>query len=221
VSHRYESNSADESVVGLKFLYRPGVEPTAPLVVLVHGRAGNRGVMWTFERVIPEHCHVVSFEAFLPDPLGGWSWWDMTAEGSKRDAIGLAAHKLQQSMRAFLDLRGLKPCRSVALGFSQGSGVITAATFLGLGSFDAVAVLAGFVFLPEVVPDHAKSIPVFIAHGTLDETVSIEKARRAAKALQELGNPLLFVEEEVGHKVGIQGTRALKKWLIEQLGSHD
>lgn len=221
MSYRYESNPVDESAVGLKFLYRPGTESTAPLVVLVHGRAGNRGVMWTFERAIPEHCHVVSFEAFLPDPLGGWSWWDMTEEGSKREAIGLAARKLQQAVRAFLALRNLRPCRSIALGFSQGSGVITADTFLGLGSFDAVAVLAGFVFLPEVVPDHAKTIPVFIAHGTLDETVSIEKARRGAEALQELGNSLVFVEEEVGHKVGIQGTRALKKWLVEQLGSHN
>lgn len=217
MSNRHESTASEEARIGLKFLYRPGANPFAPLVVLVHGRAGNRGVMWTFERTIPEHCHVVAFEAFLPDPLGGWSWWDMTQAGPKREAIALAAKKLHDALTAFVDLRGLSPQKSIALGFSQGSGVITAASFLGIHIFSAVGVLAGFVFLPESVPAEARGVSVFIAHGTLDETVLVEKARQGVQALQGLGVPVEYVEEEVGHKVGIQGTRALKQWLVEQL----
>ena len=210
---RHESTQAEEDAVGLKFFYRRGESSSSPLVVLIHGRAGNRGVMWTFERGIPHECHVVSFEAFLPDPLGGWSWWDMTAPGSKKEAITYAAKKCAVALEAFVKLYSLTPSTIVALGFSQGSVLASAAAFLGFAPFDAVGVLAGFVFLPEGSDVTYKTSSVFVAHGTNDETIPVEKARVGVKALRDLGLDVVYVEEEVGHKVGIQGTRALKEWL--------
>jgi len=210
---RHESTTSEESVVGLKFLYRPGADPTSPLVVLVHGRAGNRGVMWTFERAIPEGCHVVSFEAFLSDPLGGWSWWDMTVAGSKQEAIVFASNKLQSSLNSLLGLYGLEPTILVGLGFSQGSVLLSAVTFLGLVEFDAIAVLAGFVYLPSESTSLNKIPEVFVAHGSLDETIPVSKAQSGVEALRALGVRVEYVEEAVGHKVGVQGTRALKQWL--------
>jgi phospholipase/carboxylesterase len=183
----------------------------------MHGRAGNRDVMWTFERGIPHGCHVVSFEAFLPDPLGGWSWWDMTTAGSKREAIVYAAKKCSVALEAFVKLRSLNPSKIIGLGFSQGSVLVTAAAFLGFAPFDALGVLAGFVFLPEVSGVAYKTSSVFIAHGTNDETISVQKARDCLVALKGLGLDVVYVEEEVGHKVGVQGTRALKEWLSIQL----
>jgi predicted esterase len=174
--------------------------------------------MWTFERAIPEACQVVSFEAFLHDPIGGWSWWDMAVAGSKHEAIVNAAHKLRAGIEAFTTLYGLQPTARVGLGFSQGSVLLSAVTLLGLSPFDAIAVLAGFVYLPPegVAP---KKIPdVFIAHGSQDETIPVSKARRGVEALQKMGVPVEYVEEEVGHKVGIQGTRALKQWVLRQVG---
>jgi predicted esterase len=215
---RRESTVAEEGVVGLKFLYRPGASTDSPLVVLVHGRAGNRGVMWTFERNVPSDSHVVAVEAFLPDALGGWSWWDITTPGSQKEAIVYAAHKLKTFLEGFVRLHGLGPRRLMGIGFSQGSVLVSAATSLQLIPFDAIGVLAGFVYLPDEGV-HLNKIPhVFVAHGTQDETISVEKARRGVEALQTRGVPVQYVEEEVGHKVGIQGSRALKQWVQDQLG---
>jgi predicted esterase len=174
--------------------------------------------MWTFERAIPEGCHVVSFEAFLPDPIGGWSWWGMTVSGSKQAAIVYAAHKFRGSLEAFVGLYGLKPGSLVGLGFSQGSVLLSAVTFLGLVAFDAIAILAGFVYLPSDSTSLKKLPDVFVAHGSLDETIPVLKAQSGVEALRKFGVRVEYVEEPVGHKVGIQGTRALKRWLQSALG---
>ncbi len=57
-----------------------------------------------------------------------------------------------------------------------------------------------------------------MAHGTRDEVISIERARRGAKLLENLGLPVTQVEDDVGHKIGVQGTRALRNWLHELIG---
>jgi len=215
---RHESNPNEEAAVGLRFLYRPGANATAPLVVLVHGRAGDRTVMWMFERGIPADCHVVAFEAFLPDALGGWSWWDMSVSGSKREAILFAADRLTRGLERFLSLYSLTPSCRIGLGFSQGSILVSGVALQRLFEFDGVGVLAGAVFRPIESRGESGQTSFFIAHGSLDQTIPVEQARAGVADLQNLGFKVQYVEEEVGHKVGVQGTRALKGWLMGVLG---
>jgi phospholipase/carboxylesterase len=212
---RRESTIGEEGVVGLKFFYRQGATPTSPLAVFVHGRAGNRGVMWTFDRVIPQDYHIVSFEAFLPDPIGGWSWWHVSGapSESKKEEIVYAAHKLRHAVESLQGLLGIAPEKMIALGFSQGGILVSAATFLELLPFAAIGVLASSLFLPNDLPEFRCRPRVFVAHGTLDETIPVERARVGSQALEARGLAVRYVEEDVGHKVGIQGVRALKQWI--------
>jgi predicted esterase len=214
---RHESTPHEEAAVGLRFLYRSGAHATAPLVVLVHGRAGDRTVMWMFERSIPADCHVVSFEAFLPDALGGWSWWDISSPGSKSEAILVAADRLSRALEGFLAIYSLTPTHRIGLGFSQGSILVSGVALKGLFEFDGVGVLAGAVFRP-IESSIAGGASFFIAHGSLDQTIAVTQARAGAADLEKLGFKVQYVEEEVGHKVGVQGTRALKGWLMGVLG---
>ena len=47
---------------------------------------------------------------------------------------------------------------------------------------------------------------------------SIERARQSAALFGGLGLDVTLVEDDVGHKVGVEGTRALKTWLFGVLG---
>jgi predicted esterase len=107
----------------------------------------------------------------------------------------------------------------MGLGFSQGSVLVSAAVSLQLISFDAIGVLAGFVFLPDEGVRIGKLPSVFVAHGTQDDTVSVTKARRGVEALRALGADVQYVEEDVGHKVGIEGSRALKQWVLQRVST--
>ena len=59
---------------------------------------------------------------------------------------------------------------------------------------------------------------VFVAHGTKDDVITVDRARQSVKLLRELGLDVTYIEDEVAHKVGILGTRALKTWLYGALG---
>jgi len=213
---KQEGDSVDVEDIGLAFNYRLASEHNAPLVVFVHGRAGNRNVMWTFERCVPPSWSIVSFQAFLPDPIGGWSWWKMTDSGNSRTAIMQACERLSQALSRFLVRFSLQPQLRLGCGFSQGAVLVSAAGLSGAVCFDGFAVLAGFFFLPKEI-DGSTALPqrVFVAHGTKDETISVERARDSVRELQSIGIPVNYVEEEVGHKVGIQGTRALRDWFFD------
>lgn len=223
---RQPSTAEQEAIVGLPFLYRAGQDRSAPLAVLLHGRAGTREVIWMFERQVPPTAAVLSLQAPLaePAPLGGFSWWRLDADEEERiAAVHHAVARLTDAIERFLELHELRPTRRIALGFSQGAALISAAILSQRLRVDGAALLAGFVVEPPEPPTvqasfvHGKP-KVFVAHGTKDEVISIERARRGAKLLESLGLAVTHVEDEVGHKVGIQGNRALKKWLDETLG---
>jgi predicted esterase len=170
--------------------------------------------MWAFERTLPEHANVVSFEAFLPDPLGGWSWWDMTSDKPIEPEILKARDRLHFAIEHFIELFSLRPSMTIGIGFSQGSVLLSAAVLTGTLQLDGLGILAGFVSRLGETALIRGNPKVFVAHGTADEVLSIEKARTGVNRLRSAGLTVTFVEEEgVGHKLGIQGMRALKEWF--------
>ncbi len=169
--------------------------------------------MWSFERCVPHGAGIVAFEGFLPDAIGGFSWWDMTAEGPKRGAIAAAASRVSFALERFIDLQGLAPSRIVALGFSQGGVLLSSAVLAGELEVAGLGVLAGLVPKADGGPRVRGCPKVFMAHGTKDEVIPIERARHGAETLRALSLDVCLVEDDVGHKVGIEGTRALKAWL--------
>lgn len=213
---RQESSNSDEEFVGLKFLYRPGASNDAPLIVLVHGRGGNVQVMWSFERSLPADAAVVSFEATLPDKeVGGKSWWELGAtEPAGSEEVLSAVRRVSYALSAFIQLQGLNPTTTVFLGFSQGAALIAAGLVSGALHGDGFGLLCGFI------PRFVASAPaidgtpqVFVGHGTLDRTVSVERAQWGVQFLRDQGLMVTFIEEEVEHKLGIQCTRGLRTWL--------
>jgi predicted esterase len=96
--------------------------------------------------------------------------------------------------------------------------LVSAVALRDLFPFDGIAVLAGFVLLPTEPRMLRKKPRFFIAHGSLDERVPVAQAHEGVAGLEKLGIEVQYVEEEVGHKVGIEGTRALKGWLVRTLG---
>lgn len=212
---RVISTPSDEQFVGLRHIHRLHADCSAPLIVLVHGRAGTAEVMWAFDRVLPPDASVVSIQAFLPDAAGGFSWWDISSTEAKEPRILGAADRLEFAVERFIALHELSPRTTVALGFSQGSVVLSAGFLRGTLQLGALGVLAGSVFQGKTPPPSKLGGRVFIAHGTEDEIVTVDKARSGVAYIERLGIPVTYVEEPAGHKIGIQGMKALKGFLAE------
>lgn len=90
------------------------------------------------------------------------------------------------------------------LGFSQGAALAYALAFLHPQRVRKLAGLAGF--LPEGCEALARNLPmkgkrIFVAHGSLDELVPIEKGRQSVAVLRQAGGEVTYCEDEVGHKL--------------------
>jgi len=54
---------------------------------------------------------------------------------------------------------------------------------------------------------------IFVAHGTLDQMVPIDRARASIGLLEQAGAQVTYCEDEVGHKLSANCLRALEAYL--------
>jgi phospholipase/carboxylesterase len=198
-------------------LFRIKSNPTAGdlSVLMLHGWSGDENVMWVLETVLPQTRLLVAPRGLYPIKSGGFQW--SAGSGSLEssfadfragaDAVDAVIDDLVQ--RDQLDLEQL-----VLMGFSQGAALSFAIARMADFRPRALICLAGFV--PKGETDKLSGIPVFWGHGNRDELVPIERARRDLERLQASGADVTYCEADVGHRLGIECTRGLKRWL-EQL----
>ena len=102
------------------------------------------------------------------------------------------------------------------MGFSQGAAMVNLMGMLYPHRVRKMGVLAGFVpsGLEELVlqkPLAGKNI--FVAHGTQDQMIPIDRARASIDLLEQAGAQVTYCEDEVGHKLSVDCLRALENYL--------
>jgi phospholipase/carboxylesterase len=104
------------------------------------------------------------------------------------------------------------------MGFSQGGAISNVLAFLYPQRIRRAAILAGFVpaGLEALVPMRPlEGKPFFVAHGTKDEMVRIDRARESITILEEAGAKVTYCEDNVGHKISANCLRALGAFFAD------
>jgi len=230
-----EASAEEVARCGLQYRYHLSDNLSAPVVFLVHGRGGDSTLMWNFARAVRSiQPTIIAPQAPVADEdVGGFSWWpvrkDPSPEHRKPEQRELGVREvihatglLETFISRVLVEQELKPGIVVGIGFSQGAGVLSGLSLRVPALFGGIASLAGFVPRALLWGENTVDMASFargrcpgyyFAHGTLDRVIPIDKARMCAQRLSELGARVDFVEDEVGHKVGIQGGRELASWV--------
>ena len=217
------ADSSRKAVPGPQFnhkVLRMG-QGTSPLVFLLHGRTGDLESMKPFLKIIPKDCTVISLQGAFKDPLGGYSWWKVDERNFRIDRPVEDALLPLSYMNDLMKDYELSPHTKVALGFSQGAGIVSLIFQIEPSYFDGITFLSGFVTkLPvlhesELIQKIFAGIGprVFWAHGQRDPVIAVERARADFEWLESLGLEGKFVQDDVEHKVGPDGMHELKKWL--------
>ncbi len=198
---------------------RPATSTPARLMLLVHGWTGDENSMWVFARNLPPQYWIVAPRASYATEPGGYSWQTVHSDGA--DRLTLADLKpAAQSLISFVDAFGLENALDTsqfdAMGFSQGAALVSTLALLHPDRIGRFGVLAGFV--PKGAERLVSGRPLsgkacFVAHGTQDERVEIELARRSVKLLEEAGANVTYCEDEVGHKLSARCLRALEAFF--------
>lgn len=190
-----------------------------PVIGMLHGWTGDEDSMWVFASRLPKNALLIAPRGLYKAPLGGYAWY---RQHSERSRLWPYIEDFEDSVAALLELftplnfpeGDFSQLRLV--GFSQGAAMTFAVGFQHPDWVRALAGLAGF--LPEGSADLAVGQPlldkpVFLAHGTQDELVPVEKARLAATILERAGATVNYCEHDVGHKLNAACFRSMQMFF--------
>jgi phospholipase/carboxylesterase len=208
---------------------RESTHPSPRLLLLIHGLSGDENSMWVFARDLPSHYWIVAPRGPYQAEMGGYSWRPLppgttrNAPGSNfgnpsLDQFGPAAEALTRLVDEYSASAGFEAAVFDVMGFSQGAALSNVLAFLYPQRIRRTGILAGFVpgGLEGFVPQRPlEGKPFFVAHGTKDETVTVDRARASIALLEQAGAQVTFCEDDVGHKVSVNCLRALRNFLAD------
>jgi len=200
---------------------RPASEPSPRLMLMLHGWTGDENSMWVFGRDLPPQTWLLAPRAPHAAQPSGYSWRPYVEDTHGRPSAEMmrpSADALIQLVDEYAVSVGIDAAQFDVMGFSQGAAMTNLLSMLYPQRIHRAGVLAGFVpsgveALVEKRPLETK--PFFVAHGTQDELVPIERARDSIRLLEQAGAQITYCEAEVGHKVSADCMRALKRFFQE------
>jgi phospholipase/carboxylesterase len=198
---------------------RHAAQNPARLMLLLHGWTGDENSMWVFARSLSPHYWMLAPRAPFTAEQGGYSWrelksgtWGWPTLNELRpaaDALIRLADNLSISMNVDASTFDV-------VGFSQGGALTSLLCLLYPRRVRKAAILSGFV--PDGMDDLFSRRPltgksIFVAHGSNDNLVPLERARLSMQKLEQAGAQINFCEAEVGHKVSADCLRGLQAYF--------
>jgi phospholipase/carboxylesterase len=182
--------------------------------------------MWIFTRGLSSDYWMMAPRAPHAADAGGFSWRPnpSTLQNAQGGSFGRPSlEMLLPSAEALIRLIDeysasvkLDALQFDLMGFSQGAAMVNVMGMLYPHRIRKMGVLAGFVpaGLEELIlqkPLAGKNI--FVAHGTQDQMIPIDRARASMELLEQAGAQITYCEDGVGHKLSANCLRALEKYL--------
>ena len=191
-----------------------------PLLLLLHGYGSNEADLFAFAAELPQEYYVVSARAphSLYSESFAWFALDFSADEKRFSNLEQAASS-RSAVLDFLDelleKYPIDPNEVTLAGFSQGAILSYSIALSKPDKIKQVAALSGYLntdLLPSKATD-VKKLRFFISHGSVDQVVPVQWARKAEPILKEMGCEVVYKEYPVGHGVAPQNFFDFKKWL--------
>ena len=196
-----------------------------PLLILLHGYGSNELDLFSFADELPDELLIVSARAPYEMGFGGYSWYEINLNASNEKHSNLVeARKSIDKISLFIDeireTYKTNQKNTFLLGFSQGAILSYAFSFLHPNKVQHILALSGYInneLLPENVSKEKIITDYYISHGSVDQVLSVEQARKAPEFLSDLELKNVYSEYPVGHGVAPQNFFSLKKWIEERI----
>lgn len=212
--------------MSLHYIVREPKETTTnpPLLILLHGYGSNEQDLFSFAEELPDDLLIVSAQAPHSMSFGAYAWYAINFDavnGKFSDLI--QAKESVDKIAVFIDEIKAKyntnPDKTFLLGFSQGAILSYALSFNYPNKVQHVVALSGYIneeLLPKEIPNTITT-NYYISHGTVDQVLPIEWARKAPILLKETGLKNEYSEYPVGHGVAPQNFYSFKNWIEKRL----
>jgi phospholipase/carboxylesterase len=193
-----------------------------PLLLLLHGYGSNEEDLFSFASELPNDSYVISVRAPYDLQPYGHAWYAIHFDADEnkfsdnvqaKQSVELIAGFIDEIVKQYpIDAKNV-----TLIGFSQGA-ILSYATALTYPEKVAkVVALSGYFnqeIMPKVIDTNAIShLKFFVSHGSFDQVIPVDWARKAKPALENLGLEVEYHEYPVGHGVAPQNFFDFKNWL--------
>jgi phospholipase/carboxylesterase len=193
-----------------------------PLLLLLHGYGSNEADLFSFAKELPDEYYVISLQAPFDLQYGSYAWYaiNFDADASKFSDLDQARSSRNLVLTTLDELQIKYPidAQAVALiGFSQGAILSYAIALSYPDRIQRVAALSGYLNTEIAAEGFEKNklanLQIYASHGTVDQVIPVEWARKSPEILTNLGVRVQFKEYPIGHGVSPQNFYDLTNWL--------
>lgn len=217
--------------LSLQHVIRPASNENAPLLLLLHGYGSNEDDLFSFAPEISEQFFIISARAPYEMAPYGAAWYaiNFDATGGKFSDVKQAKESMQLLKKFIEELKVTYPIsqdKINVLGFSQGAILSYGLSLSYPQLFDKVVCMSGYLN-EEMIEDSSELAArfresdtkpsYFISHGTVDQVVPYQWAKKAPPFLKNLNIKHVFKEYPIGHGVARDNFYDMKEWLEKEL----
>ena len=207
----------------LDFLIRKSnnTNKKAGSIFMFHGYGSNKEDLFSLEQYLPQSHTIISLEAPLKLPFGGFSWFDIDYSDVIENNLDKRYKEINESIDGLLnnidkhiETENLNESDVSILGFSQGGSICWKLGLDFSNRFRRVIPLSSFIhpsYLNEDLNDY-KNLEIYSSHGTLDEVIPISLVEKYIESLAK-NNNLVFDRFEAGHTISQMNLLSLIKWI--------
>jgi phospholipase/carboxylesterase len=193
-----------------------------PLLLLLHGYGSNEEDLFSFASELPQDHYVISVRAPYDLQPYGHAWYAIHFDADEnkfsdnvqaKQSVEIIASFIDEVVKQYpIDTKNV-----TLIGFSQGAILSYATALTYPEKVTKVVALSGYFnqeIMPEFIDTKAIShLKFFVSHGSVDQVIPVEWARKAKPALENLGLEVEYHEYPVGHGVAPQNFYDFKNWL--------
>lgn len=195
-----------------------------PLLILLHGYGSNEEDLFSFAPELPDDSYVISVRAPYDLQPYGHAWYAIHFDADEnkfsdneqaKESVELIAHFIDEIVKKY----PIDESNIALIGFSQGAILSYATALTYPEKVTKVVALSGYLnqeIIPEVLDTKAIShLKFFISHGSVDQVIPVDWARKAKPALEKLGLETEYQEYPIGHGVSPKNFFDFKAWLTK------
>lgn len=193
-----------------------------PLLLLLHGYGSNDSDLFSFASELPDEYYVISARAPYDLQYGSYAWYaiNFDADQNKFSDHDQAILSRDLVVRFIEELKVKFPIDSsniTLIGFSQGSILSYSIALSYPNIVQRIGALSGYLNLDINSENYQNNdfsnLKIFASHGTVDQVIPVEWARKTDPILKSLGINSTYKEYPIGHGVSPQNFFDLKDWL--------
>ncbi len=193
-----------------------------PLLLLLHGYGSNEEDLFSFATELPDDSYVISVRAPYDLQPYGHAWYAIHFDADENKfSDNVQAKQSVEIIASFIDeivkQYPIDTNNVTLIGFSQGAILSYATALTYPEKIAKVVALSGYFnqeIMPEVIDTKAIShLKFFVSHGSVDQVIPVDWARKAKPALENLGLEVEYQEYPIGHGVSPKNFFDFKNWL--------